>query len=252
MDTCINTSNGEIVIRHVVRQGLRERQEDRSCVVHIPGTSLTLCAIEDGIGGQIGGELTAEVGLHLVCSKFLSFLSAKHLPALDVIAEDCLRYAQIEISKISNSEWSPGSTGLVGILGPDGSLGISWLGDSLAVSIEEDSLRLLTLPHNCSCDSEYRKLYPTATGSHLTRFLGATSPFLSPGRILTKVTPNKRVVMGSDGIMPLIANKSYSVTAEKLEYLPVDVLDDNASLIEIGYKEVAQCKSLDRTWFYAI
>lgn len=122
MDCTIPTLHGSLLVSRVVRQGLREYQEDASGVVRVPGFPLTLCAILDGMGGQEGGGLTARLGLQLITSKFLSFLSLKSPPALDVIAEDCIRYAQHQVAQMANEEWVPGATALVGILDDEGYL----------------------------------------------------------------------------------------------------------------------------------
>lgn len=252
MTITIPNGQGELHVQLATRRGPSKTMEDRSSIFRFPSSKKTFIVISDGMGGQPEGELCAEMALHLMVAHFITLLSLRVCLKLETLAQLCVLHAQCEIAKLCDGSWKPGATALVGVLGDDGELGISWLGDSLAIGIDGDEIQLLTQPHNANADTEYKKHYPNVSGAQLTRFLGKDGFILTPQTTNVRVEPGARILLGSDGMLDLFEPHVKNPGVQALWCIPSELLSDNTSVVEIGYERSLSWIDLDSIWSYEI
>jgi hypothetical protein len=196
------------------------------------------------MGGQSGGEFTADVAVATISYTFYEAILQGYIEGPEQLAYACLLSAQRLTLQLHRLGLCPGSTGLVAVIDKDGKGAVCSLGDSFALQ-QKDSFVSLFMPHTENTDSLYRSVVPNASGDGLTRFLGEETMKLCPDVVPVQVTKTAPLFLLSDGALPLFTKfaETDAPSVELFEKMPEDYLSDNATLIEISYMEPDSCKS---------
>lgn len=199
----VRTTEG-LKVGVATRQGAA-RAENQDCYDFDPEGRWFVVA--DGIGGHPGGAEASRLVCDLLgpaLEDFVDFPSAHPAERLQHLVAE-VRDDFLHLRKSLAEHRHMGTTVLVGVV-VGGTLYVAWLGDSRALLVRRDRVRLLTHDHRLVDGLVERGLLSRRRAADhpwrnvLYKYVGATCDDNAPDVATVELRPGDRIVLGTDGV----------------------------------------------------